>query len=329
MFADKVLIKVEGGRGGNGCVSFCRERFVPKGGPDGGDGGDGGNVILQGNLHEHSLAHLKYKSTYNAENGSSGAGKCRHGSTGKDLIISVPIGTIIRDLGQQRKVLGDINSEDCRIVIARGGKGGKGNSRYASSTNRAPRQWKPGLDGEEFHLELELKTIADVGLVGYPNVGKSTFLNVVSNAKPKIAAYPFTTLTPNIGTIEFDDFSRITIADIPGIVDGAHQNHGLGHDFLKHIERTKVLAYVLDMGSKEAKKPWEALHSLKKELERYQVDLPDRRSIILANKMDLATAEKNLAILKTKTSLKIFPISAARGEQVEKALEEFRCIMKS
>jgi GTP-binding protein len=327
MFVDKVLINVFGGGGGKGCVSFFRERFLPKGGPDGGDGGNGGNVFIQGNPHEQSLAPLKFQNQYKAEYGLPGSGQCMHGRNGKDVIISVPAGTIIKDVKQDGRIIGDIDSSSKQVLVAKGGKGGKGNSRFASSTNQMPRRSTPGLDGENFKLELELKIIADIGLVGYPNVGKSTFLTSVSKAKPKIASYPFTTLSPHVGVVQFDDFFRMTLADIPGIVEGAHNNYGLGHDFLKHIERTKILAYVLDMEAKDGKMPWDVLCSLKKELGCYQVELPNQTSIILANKMDKEESVKNLAILKTKTDLVICPISALNGTHVMESIKEFRKLL--
>ncbi len=324
MFIDKVRIKLQGGKGGNGCASFRRERFIPRGGPDGGDGGNGGKIVLRVDPNVGSLVALKYMNHYEAPSGGQGSGNSKHGKNGDDIYIDVPPGTIVRELGERTVEVADLDDPGDEFIGARGGNGGRGNRRFASSTNRSPRRCDPGTPGEERHFELELKIIADVGLVGYPNAGKSTFLGAVTNARPKTAAYPFTTLAPHIGTIEFDDMSRMTIADIPGLIDGAHEDIGLGHDFLRHIERTKLLAYVLDMSSLDERPPWAQLQCLRDELACYNADLPTRRSVILANKMDEAGAAACLTDLRARTDLTICPISAILGDNTAAAVSLLR-----
>ena len=262
MFVDKATITVKAGDGGNGCCSFHREKFVPRGGPDGGDGGAGGNVILEATNSEQSLQALVYNRHYQAQNGPGGKGSNLHGRKAPDITLKVPVGTVVTDRSTG-EVIADMDEAGRQIVVARGGRGGRGNPRFATQTNRAPREWEPGEPGEEREIGLELKTIADVGLVGYPNAGKSTLLRAVSAARPKVAPYPFTTLHPVVGVIEYPDYSRITMADIPGLIEGAHDNVGLGHAFLKHIERTTVLAYVLDMGGVDGRTPWDDLAHLR------------------------------------------------------------------
>lgn len=293
MFVDKTEITVKSGDGGNGCCSFRREKFVPKGGPDGGDGGNGGDVILESTTSEQNLNSLVYRRRYCAQNGPGGQGADKHGKNADPVTIKVPVGTVIRDVATG-EVIADLDAPGAKVVVAKGGRGGRGNARFATSTNRAPRRRELGFPGEEKTLELELKLIADAGLVGYPNAGKSTLLTRVSGARPKVAAYPFTTLHPVIGVVEYPDYARVNMADIPGLIDGAHANVGLGHEFLRHIERTKVLVYVLDMGAVDGRTPWEDYVSLRKELELYKEGLSDRPSLIVANKMDLDNAKENL-----------------------------------
>ncbi len=316
MFTDKASISVRAGRGGNGCCSFHREKFVPRGGPDGGDGGDGGDVILEAVSGEQSLAALTYNRHYQAPDGPGGRGANMHGRKASDIILKVPVGTVVRDR-DTGEVLADLDACGIRVTVAKGGRGGRGNPRFATSTNRVPHEWEPGAPGEERNLELELKTIADVGLVGYPNAGKSTLLSAVSQARPKIAPYPFTTLHPMVGVIEYPDYARITVADIPGLIDGAHDNVGLGHSFLRHIERTVVLAYVLDMAGTDNRLPWDDLEHLRSELELYMPGLSRRATVIAANKMDCPEAEANLAELKKRLvseTVNIVPVSAGLGE---------------
>jgi GTP-binding protein len=311
MFVDKAKIQVKGGDGGNGCCSFRREKFVPKGGPDGGDGGKGGNVILETASGEQSLVDLVYNRHFKAESGPHGKGKNMHGKKGDDVVIKIPVGTVVRD-AETGELIVDMDKPNMSFVIAEGGMGGKGNARFMTNRNKAPREHEAGYPGEIREIELELKTIADIGLVGYPNAGKSTLLGALSHAKPKIAPYPFTTLHPVVGVIEFnEDFHKITMADIPGLIDGAHDNVGLGHEFLKHIERTKLLAFVLDTAGVDGRTPWEDFKSLKNELELYMKGLSERQCVIIANKIDLPESEENLELLKDEfQNAEIIAISA-------------------
>lgn len=323
MFVDKTRINVRAGDGGSGSCSFRREKYIPKGGPDGGDGGAGGNVILEGSTSESSLVSLVYKRSYRAKNGTNGAGKGLYGRKGDDIILKVPVGTVVRDI-DSGEVIADLDANGSQAVVARGGRGGRGNIHFATSTNRAPRKFETGREGEERHLELELKMIADAGLVGYPNAGKSTLISNLSDARPKVAPYPFTTLHPVVGVVEYPDYQRLTLADIPGLIDGAHRNVGLGHAFLRHIERTSVLLYVLDMGGVDGRTPWDDLASLEQELELYLEGLSKRPSLIVANKMDLPDAEANLAELQKRLagdSRKIIPVSVGIGETGDLAAE--------
>ena len=317
MFVDKVTIRVIAGKGGNGCCSFRREKFIPKGGPDGGDGGDGGSVWLEASTGEQSLVSLVYQTRYRAQNGPGGKGAGMHGRNADDITVKVPVGTVVID-NATKELLGDLDAPGAKLLVAQGGRGGRGNARFASSTNRVPRYAEPGTEGEEKELFLELKTIADGGLVGYPNAGKSTLLGALSAARPKVAPYPFTTLHPVVGVIEFDypDYTKLTLADIPGLIDGAHENVGLGHSFLKHIERTKVLIYVLDMAGTDGRDPVEDFHHLQNELELYQAGLTERPTLIAANKMDAPEAAENLCRLEAEIGDKyrIVPITAATGE---------------
>ena len=318
MFVDKTTVYVKGGDGGNGCVSFRREKFVPKGGPDGGDGGAGGSVYFEGSTGEHSLLSLFYQRRYAAADGPCGRGSGCHGRAAEDTVVKVPIGTVATD-SATGEIVADIGAPGERVLVAAGGRGGRGNARFLSNRNRVPRHAEPGEPGEERELLLELKTIADAGLVGYPNAGKSTLLGALSSAKPKVGAYPFTTLYPSVGVVEFDypDFTRYTVADIPGLIDGAHENIGLGHDFLRHIERTRVLVYVLDMAGSDGRDPLEDFRHLREELELYQPGITSRASLIVANKMDGGASDENLARLRadeTARRYEIVPVTAAIGE---------------
>ncbi len=326
MFVDKVKIKVKGGDGGNGCSSFRREKFIPKGGPDGGDGGNGGNVILETSVNEQSLVDLSFVRHYEAGRGDNGKGKDLIGRTGQDVIIKIPVGTVVTNV-ETGEFIADLNEPGMRFTVAHGGSGGWGNRHFATSTNRAPRRCNPGTPGEELQVELELKIIADVGLVGYPNAGKSTLLGVISNAHPKVAPYPFTTLNPVVGVVEFPDYTRLTVADIPGLIDGASENVGLGHEFLRHIERTVLLVYVLDMSGIDGRKPWDDFTSLKNELNIYQKGLSRRGLIIAANKMDAPGSKENLAQFKKEfptLRLPIIEMAAGLGENIE----EFMTLLK-
>ena len=329
MFVDKVKINVKGGSGGNGCASFRREKFIPKGGPSGGDGGNGGDVVLIADTGQQSLVDFYYKRHYQGKNGENGRSRDQYGRNGKDVELRVPVGTMIKDVNDDLRVLSDLDKPGARFVVAKGGVGGRGNIHFASSTNRVPREWEPGTPGEERSLELELKTIADIGLVGYPNAGKSTLLGALSAAQPKVAPYPFTTLRPVVGTVEYPDYYRISIADIPGLIDGAHDNIGLGHDFLRHIERTRILVYVLDMAGFDGRNPYEDYISLKKELDLYLDGLSSRSSVVVANKMDLPEAKKYLNEFKKKVyDVQIIPISASNSENLEEVLDVLRMKVK-
>jgi len=326
MFIDKIRVIAKAGDGGDGCSSFRREKFIPKGGPSGGDGGNGGSVILRASTSEQSLVSLYYKRHYRAARGENGRGRDQYGKNGSDIEISVPVGTIVRDIDDDYKVLCDLDEPGSSVVVALGGHGGKGNIHFKTSTNRIPREWEPGTPGETRNIDLELKSIADIGLVGYPNAGKSTLISKLTPAKPKVAAYPFTTLRPVVGTIEFEDYYRMSIADIPGLIDGASENVGLGHNFLRHIERTSVLVYVLDMAAVDGRNPYDDFISLQNELELYMEGLTSRPSIIAANKMDLPESQENLKELKEKLyNTQIIPISAEESDNLEEILKILRC----
>lgn len=324
MFVDRIKLYVKAGNGGNGCISFLREKFLPKGGPNGGNGGNGGSVIIRACKSRDSLVDLKYQQHATAKSGEPGQGSDKHGANADDLIILVPPGTLVMDHENDCYEIDDLEEVGQEILVAAGGQGGRGNKSFATSTNRAPRKATPGFPGEERTLLLELKTIADVGLVGYPNAGKSTFLKAVSDAEPKTAPYPFTTLHPMVGVIEFDDYTRMTIADIPGLIDGAHENIGLGHHFLRHIERTKVLLYVLDMAGTDNREPWDDFENLQKELELYQKGLTEKPSIILANKMDEEASRDKLEELKKRVDLPIIESIAELKEGTEAAIAALR-----
>ena len=326
MFVDRAEITVKAGNGGNGCCSFRREAFVPKGGPNGGDGGDGGDVVFVASTGELTLSDFVFNRHFSAENGGDGRSKDMHGRRGQNLVVKVPLGTIIRNK-ETGDVLADIDEAGAEVVIAKGGRGGRGNARFATPSNRAPREHEPGEQTEPIELALELKLIADVALVGYPNAGKSTFLSRISNAHPKVAAYPFTTLHPVIGVMEYPDFRKVTVADIPGLIDGAHLNRGLGHYFLRHIERTKILIYLVDLGGVDGRDPNEDVRILKNELEAYMEGLSSRAKIVLANKTDLVANQDVIDdfILNAEDGLEVIPISAmndASFDQVKQRIRE-------
>lgn len=315
MFIDKTRIRVQAGHGGPGSRSFRREKFIPYGGPDGGDGGNGGNVVIYADHGEASLVDLRFQPQWKAESGEGGSGRHKHGKNGADCRIRVPMGTLVFDVATG-ELLCDLKEDKQEFVVAKGGKGGLGNLHFVSSTNRAPRTCQPGLPGEEREIDLEIKTIANVGLVGFPNAGKSTLLRAVSAAHPAVAPYPFTTLYPNVGVVEMDDFRRITIADIPGLIDGAHENVGLGEAFLRHIERCRLFCYVLDMGGVDGRDPVEDLRVLRKELELYAPGMSKRPFVIFANKMDLPEAQENLRRLKESEGPEVAIVSGC-GELQE------------
>ena len=321
VFKDRVQVHAIAGNGGNGCSSFRREKYVPYGGPDGGDGGRGGHVFIEACRDVDSLLTLYYQPNQHAGHGGHGKGAQRTGLYGRDLVIKVPCGTEVRML-DTGDFVGEVVRDGERMMIARGGKGGRGNIHFKSSTHQAPTESEPGGEGETKDLLLELKTIADIGLVGYPNAGKSTLLRAITHAHPKVAAYPFTTLNPIIGTVEYDDFTRIRVADIPGLIDGAHLGVGLGHDFLRHIERSVFLLFVIDMAGTDGRKPEDDFRKLRKELKLYREELSQRPYLIIANKMDLPEAKKNLTRFKRSLGAKsVVAIAADTGQGVPELKE--------
>src|SRR4051794_1372659 len=293
MFVDEAIIQVKAGDGGDGCVSFRREKYVPKGGPDGGDGGAGGSVIFEADVNKNTLLDFAGRHHWRAERGEGGMGKKMSGLSGEDLVIRVPPGTLIFD-DEYKTLLADLDAAGKRVTIARGGKGGRGNWHFKSSTNQTPRYAEPGTEGEERHLKLELKLIADVGLVGMPNAGKSTLLRATSSARPKVADYPFTTLEPQLGIVELSGDRRIVMADIPGLIEGAQHGAGLGHAFLRHIERTKVIVHLLDLYPPDGSNPADNYRKIRGELEAFSPELAGKRELIAANKMDLAVDNEAL-----------------------------------
>ena len=348
MFVDRIKIFAQAGKGGRGCASFRREKFVPKGGPDGGDGGRGGDVILRADRHVDNLANLFYEPTIKAKDGGHGMGKKMSGRAGADKVVKIPVGTVVWR-GEQTmpvipseveasheitstvpwqdsstshgmtgaEVVADLTRDGQDFMLCRGGAGGKGNVHFKSSRNRAPRQYTEGEEGEQGHFLLELRTIADVGLVGYPNAGKSTLLRKISAARPKVAAYPFTTLHPIVGVIEFPGYRRGTVADIPGLIKGAHLGLGLGHEFLRHITRCHLLIFVVDIAGSEGRNPVEDLQNLRRELDLYDRTLSSRPWLVVANKMDLPGATENLKALQARfPKVQILPTAAATGKGI-------------
>lgn len=324
MFADSAKIFIKSGKGGDGHVSFRRELFVPDGGPDGGDGGDGGDIIFEVDLGLNTLNDFRHIRKYVAEPGEEGGKRNQHGKNGVDLVVKVPEGTIIKDADSGR-VIADMSGDNKRQVILKGGRGGKGNQHYATATMQAPKYAKPGKPSKELYVILELKVIADVGLVGFPNVGKSTLLSRVTNATPKIANYHFTTLNPNLGVVDLDDANGFVIADIPGLIEGASEGIGLGHEFLKHIERTKVIIHMVDAASVEGRNPVEDIHTINNELASYNKDLLNKPWVIAANKIDAIYDENESYLDAIKKEfepegIKVFPISAVSGKGLKELL---------
>lgn len=324
MFIDKAKIFVKAGNGGNGAVSFRREKYVPAGGPDGGDGGRGASIILEADTGLRTLMDFKYKKKYSAQNGEDGSKRNRAGKNGEDLVLKVPEGTIIRD-ERTNLVIADLKKHGDRAVVARGGFGGKGNRNFVNSVRQAPSFAKSGTDGEERNIILELKMIADVGLLGFPNVGKSTFLSVVTSAKPKIANYHFTTLTPNLGVVKTRHNDSFVIADIPGIIEGASEGIGLGHDFLRHIERTKLLVHIVDISGVEGRDPIDDFDKINQELKLYNEKLSTRPQIVVANKADILLDEKVFLDFEEemiKRGYKVFKTSVATRDGVDEVINE-------
>lgn len=316
VFKDRVKLYINAGNGGNGCISFRREKYVPRGGPDGGDGGHGGSVILRCDNNEDSLLPLYYQPHQRAKNAQHGLGSDCHGRNTEDCIVKVAPGTVVFD-AETDESLGELVNHGDEIVVAKGGHGGLGNVRFKSATNQAPRQFTEGTLGEEKVLWLELKLMADVGLVGYPNAGKSTLLSQLTHAHPKIAPYPFTTINPIVGTMEYANYSRLKIADIPGLIEGAHAGVGLGHQFLRHIERSRFILFVLDMAGTDERNPTEDFLHLKEELRLHLEELSCTPYLVVANKMDGPLAEANLKEFKERTDEVILEISAELGEGLE------------
>jgi GTPase len=311
MFVDKVTVYVKGGDGGNGMVAFRREKYIPDGGPAGGDGGNGANVVFEVEEGLRTLMDFRYQRHFKAQRGEHGRSKSQHGKNASDFVIKVPPGTTVID-EDTKTTIADLVEHGQRAIIAKGGRGGRGNSRFATPTNPAPEIAENGEPGQERNITLELKLLADVGLVGFPSVGKSTLLSVVSSARPKIAEYHFTTIVPNLGVVEVEEGRSFVMADLPGLIEGAHLGVGLGHQFLRHIERTKVIVHVIDMSGLEGRDPYEDYVKIKEELKEYNLRLTERPELIVANKMDMPDSEENLAAFKEKIGqdIQIFPISA-------------------
>lgn len=316
MFIDEAKIHVKGGDGGSGCVSFRREKYRPRGGPDGGDGGSGGDIIIKVDKGLRTLMDFHYQRHFSAEKGKNGQGANRHGRGGKDLVLSVPPGTIVKD--EKGKMVADLIKEGDEAVVAQGGKGGKGNARFVTSKQKAPRVAEPGETGEEKWLALELKLLADVAIIGYPNAGKSTLINSISRAKAKVADYPFTTKVPNLGVVTLEDGSGFTVADVPGLIENAHMGAGLGLRFLRHIERARLFIHLLDLGAE--RNPVEDYENINKELVFYQASLGERPQIVVGNKIDLKKAKekaKELTKIFRERKVEFFAISALKGTGID------------
>jgi GTP-binding protein len=325
MFVDEVDIHVTAGSGGNGCLSFRREKYVPRGGPDGGDGGAGGSVYITAVRTRNTLVDFRYHPEFNAGGGRHGQGSNRTGQGAHDLDIHVPIGTLVFENSHgDQHLLADLAHEGQRVLVARGGRGGRGNAQFVSSTNRAPRRTEPGEAGEEKSLRLELKLLADVGLVGFPNAGKSTLISRISAARPKIANYPFTTLVPNLGVVSMSDDRSFVVADVPGLIKGAHEGHGLGDRFLRHVERTKVLVHLVDVSGASGRDPIDDFETIREELRQFDPALADKPHIVAANKIDALDDSSRLeALMRHAKSLglTVYPISGVTGEGVGDLLE--------
>jgi len=321
-FVDYVKIKVVAGKGGDGCIAFRREKFVPKGGPAGGNGGNGGNVVIIADAQLHTLQDIRYHRIYKATKGGNGEGSLRHGKKGTNIIIKVPAGTVVRDV-ESKEVLADLQVQDESMIAARGGWGGRGNATFVTPTHQAPREFEYGKAGYERELELELKVLADVGLVGFPNAGKSTLLSRVTRAKPKIADYPFTTLTPNLGIVKSGEYSSFVMADIPGLIEGAHEGKGLGTQFLKHVERCRVLLFMVDANDED---PAESYRMLYQEVAKYSPELLHRKRLLAITKMD---SVQELPKMTTFEPIDLFPISSVTGNGLEELIKTLSSIVIS
>jgi GTP-binding protein len=360
VFIDRIKVVAQAGNGGRGAVSFRREKYVPKGGPDGGDGGKGGDIILHADSHVDNLTALFYEPIIKAKSGGHGMGKKMYGRAGPNKVVRVPVGTIVWAVENEKRTtskvqpstpnaetfdansnlstlnsqlstsepLVDLAREGQEFLLCRGGKGGKGNVHFKSSRNRAPRQYTEGEEGEQGPFLFELRTIADAGLVGYPNAGKSTLLRKISAARPKVAPYPFTTLHPIVGVVEFGNYRRATVADIPGLIEGAHKNVGLGHDFLRHITRCRLLLFVIDAAGSEGRSPIRDLEQLRQEIDLYDPTLSARKWFVIANKMDLPEATENLRALRKRfPKIDVVPVSAATGERIRDLQEKLESML--
>ncbi|MFN7917258.1 MAG: GTPase ObgE [Vicinamibacterales bacterium] len=328
MFVDEVDIHVTAGHGGRGCLAFRREKYVPRGGPSGGDGGHGGSIYIVASAHINTLINFRFHPEFEAQRGGNGEGSNRTGKGGEDLTLQVPVGTLVYDrtgeLADAPSLVADLAHDGDRVLIAKGGRGGLGNAHFATSTNRAPRKTQPGEDGEEKWLRLELKLLADVGLVGFPNAGKSTLISRISAARPKIADYPFTTLTPNLGVVGLSDDRSFVVADVPGLIEGAHRGQGLGHQFLRHLERTKVLVHLVDVSSGSGRDPVSDMDIIRRELELFAPDLAAKPQLIAANKIDALDDEERALAVEARAKalhLPFFRISGVTGTGVPGLLE--------
>ncbi len=318
MFVDEVIIRVKAGDGGNGCMAFRREKFVPKGGPSGGDGGRGGDVVFYASTHYNTLLHFRFNPEHTAERGRHGEGSNRSGRNGESIEVPVPVGTIAYD-AETGDIIHDFAVEGERFTIAKGGRGGRGNQHFATSTNQAPTRHEPGRPGDELRIRLELKLLADVGLVGFPNAGKSTLISRISAARPKIADYPFTTLEPNLGVVKADDLRTFVVADIPGLIEGAHLGHGLGIQFLRHIERTRLLLHLVDVSDASGRDPVHDFNVIMEELASYSEELPGKPMFVVATKLDAAQDPDRCSALKTaagQARMPFFEISAVTGQGI-------------
>ena len=327
MFVDEVEIKVEAGKGGDGCTAFRREKYVEMGGPYGGNGGHGGDIIFKVDEGLSTLLDLRYQKTLKAPNGENGRGKNQHGKGAEPLVVKVPLGTVVTDL-DTGFILADLSHKDQEEVIAKGGRGGRGNTAFKTQTNTAPNFSENGEEGEHKTLKVEVKMLADVGLVGLPSVGKSTIISCVSKSKPKIAAYHFTTLNPNLGVVRSSDGKSFVMADLPGLIEGASNGEGLGDKFLRHIERTKVIAHVVDMAGSEGRDPYEDFVLINKELEAFNEKLIKKPMIVIANKMDLPEAKDNLVEFKKKCDLEVFEVSAAMNQGLQKVVDQLASMLE-
>jgi GTP-binding protein len=317
-FIDEATIIVKSGDGGRGCVSFRRERFIPRGGPDGGDGGKGGDIILKASSHKRTLYHLQFKKLYQAPNGQPGQGRQKSGHSGQDLVLMVPLGTLVKD-AQSMAVLYDLVQDDQQVIIAHGGRGGLGNQHFKSATNRAPRYAQPGESGQTLTIKLELKLLADVGIIGLPNAGKSTLICAISSSRAKIANYPFTTLTPNLGVVQYPGAEPFVVADIPGLIEGAHEGAGLGIRFLKHVERTRMLIHLIDAAALNADDPLATYRIVNDELAKYSPALAQKPQLVVLNKIDIEDAQQaaDLFCSRFPGGDKVLRISAAGGQGLE------------